>query len=886
MKNLKIALVVLMVSMQYLSFATFGIPDAPLANNTPLPPSAGAPLLFMENAGQVTDQSRNPRSDIQFSLHATPGLNVFIGNGAIHYQFCKVDVTKTIVADKSGLFVKKQAHEKTSAMFYRMDVELIGANKNAKAITSNTGQYYENYFNERTGGKSITAHSFGRVVYQDVYPGIDWILFVSNGKLKHEFLVKNGANPGNIRLRYHGTTGLQLASDGSLVATTPMGVITENAPESFQADGTPVKSAFSLVGNELVYNIGDYNGELTIDPGLAWCTYIGGLSYDIAFNVAIDNAENVFASGQTQSWASIATTGAYSTTISGVDDAFLSKFNSAGTIQWSTYYGGGSEDWAHALTVDGGGNAYIAGHTWSSSGIATTGAHQTYWAGASASWGDAFLAKFNPAGGVVWSTYYGGSGDDIGAGLTVTGAGDILMTGGTASLWGVATTGAHITTYDTYHRAFLTKFTNAGVQLWGTYCSSGASAIVSDVNGNIYLGGSADALGAVGTPGSHQPAFAGGWADGFLARFNSSGFLQWGTFYGGEYSDYGNSVAVDDSGFIYLAGETESNTGISTPGAYKPVKDTPQNDAFVAKFDSSGSRIWGTYFGGTGRDRFAGIATDHNGNIWLAGATASTTGIATPDGYRASIGDTGVVDPFYSADIMLIRMNTAGMPVWGTYYGGESAEAPSNLAVSDTTIAICGWTASFTGFATPGAFDVTHGATSSGSWYNDAFVTVFSNCMPLAPATVSGPASVCIGSSITLSASVPGGTWSSASTTIATVAGGTVTGIAAGSSAISYSLTNLCGVAATSTPISVIDCSLGVADVPASGIKIYPNPATDAITIVAPNSLGKVMIVDMLGREVFNETFSKRQAGISLGGLPGGLYIVHLLGRSFKVTKL
>ena len=233
----------------------------------------------------------------------------------------------------------------------------------------------------------------------------------------------------------------------------------------------------------------------------------------------------------TNSTTGIATTGVHQNTFGGLDDAFLVKFNSSGVRQWGTYYGGAGVEDGSSCATDASGNIYLSGWTPSTSGIATTGAHQTTFGGRN----DAFLVKFNSVGVRQWGTYYGGVGIDFGMSCATDALGNVYLSGQTQSILGIATTGAYQTNYTTPY----------------------------------------------------------GSDEAFLVKFNSNGIRQWGTYYGGIYNERGLSIATDVSGGVYLAGFNVSlnptiagSTGFATIGAQQTVHAGGAWDAFLVKFDA------------------------------------------------------------------------------------------------------------------------------------------------------------------------------------------------------------------------------------------------------------------------------------------------------------
>lgn len=420
-------------------------------------------------------------------------------------------------------------------------------------------------------------------------------------------------------------------------------------------DTTPsANAAIATTGSHQFLNGGGYDAFLVkfnVFGQRLWGTYYGGISEDHSFSLTSDANGNVYMAGYTASTASlvISTTGAHQPVHGGGYDAFLVKFNSNGIRQWGTYYGGTSTDYGYSCASDVSGNVYLAG--WTDSGadsvIGTAGAHQSIQPGM----GDAFLAKFNSAGVRLWGTYYGGGDYDIANSCTCDGSGNVYLAGATKSNFGnaIATAGAHQTgigggaIFNAFN-AFLVKFNSLGVRQWGTYYGGSetfGNCCSSDASGNIYLAGYSycGSLSAnlIGTTGSHQ-SWCGGFYDAYLVKFDSTGIRQWGTFYGGQAPDYGNSCSNDANGNVYLTGYTGSNTWIASPGAYQDAQGGTSEDAFLVKFNSSGARQWGTYYGGSGSDRGASCIIDVYGNIYLAGRTSSNvdTVIATTGAYQST----------------------------------------------------------------------------------------------------------------------------------------------------------------------------------------------------------------------------------------------------------
>jgi hypothetical protein len=320
---------------------------------------------------------------------------------------------------------------------------------------------------------------------------------------------------------------------------------------------------------------------------LNYSTYLGGNFSDAGFSIAVDGGGNAYVTGSTGSSDFPVTPGAFQTNYGGSGDAFVTKLNPAGSaLVYSTYLGGSGEEdgWGDGggIAVDSAGNAYVTGGTGSTDFPVTPGAFQTNNGGGD----DAFVTKLNPAGSaLVYSTYLGGSGQDVGEAIAVDSAGNAYVTGGTGSTDFPVTPGAFQTKNAGFGDVFVTKINPAG------------SALVY----STYLGGS------------------------------------------GNDDQEGGRIAVDDSGNAYVTGGTFSTNFPTTPGAIKRVcrncggKKGVGGDAFMAKFNAEGSALfYSTYLGGSGADYGYGIAVDSAGNAYVTGDTASTNFPVTPGAFQTT----------------------------------------------------------------------------------------------------------------------------------------------------------------------------------------------------------------------------------------------------------
>lgn len=390
-------------------------------------------------------------------------------------------------------------------------------------------------------------------------------------------------------------------------------------------------------GHDVSYNGGFYDAFLikfNSAGSRLWATYYGGTGSDYGTSVAVDASGNVYMSGTTESAADIASGGHDNTYSGGTEDVFLVKFNSAGTRQWATYYGGTKWDRGGHVAVDQSGNVYLAGSTLSETDIAFNGDDNTIGA---ATTNDAFLAQFNSAGVRQWATYYGGADGEIGTDVATDATGNVFLVGYTCA-------------FSTDCDAVLVKYDAAGNRAWvNTYGPGGATEsdyaydVATDAAGNVYIAGHTSSTTGIAS-GGFQNAHSGGLAnEAYLVKFAPNGSRIWGTYYGFTSNDYGTGVAVDATGNVYFSGYTSSSSNISAGGFQTNFGGG--YDGFLVKFNSSCGRLCATYYGGTGSDYGNDVAVSAlSGNVLVSGTTGSSNNIGS-GGYDNSFGG-GTDDAF------------------------------------------------------------------------------------------------------------------------------------------------------------------------------------------------------------------------------------------------
>jgi hypothetical protein len=385
-------------------------------------------------------------------------------------------------------------------------------------------------------------------------------------------------------------------------------------------------------------------------------------------------------------------------------------------LVYSTYLGGsGNEDYfgQAGIAVDESDNAYVTGTT-NSSDFPTLDPYQATFQGGSR---DVFVTKLSSSGNsLIYSTYLGGGGDDLGEGIAVDDSGDAYVTGGTNS-----SDFPTLNPFQTYNNGgvFVTKLSSSGNSLiYSTYLDGGnddyGEAIAVDGSGNAYVTGWTESS-DFPTLNPYQPT-AQGSIDAFVTKLSSSGSsLIYSAYLGGEDIDWGRGIAVDSGGNAYVTGWTGS-TNFPTLNPYQTYQCC--FDAFVTKLSSEGSSlIYSTYLGGSNTDEGFGIAVDGSGNAYVTGYTVSRT-FPTRHAYQSTYQG--------GQDAFVAKLSSSGDSlIYSTFLGGGDAEEGRGIADDGSGNAyVTGWTTS-SDFPTLSSYQSTY--QGGGVNYGDAFVTKLSS---------------------------------------------------------------------------------------------------------------------------------------------------------------
>jgi len=710
------------------------------------------PLYFIPNQGQMDARVAYYLQGKDKTIYFTSeGLTYVLSERSAEEQ--TAEKTASVKERLSISPAERELRSRKDQSRYAVKLDFVGANADVRPSGEEKTGAVISYFKGKPGEWKAGLPTYSRIVYKNLWPGIDVAYYGTVDKMKYEFVVHPGSDPSLIRLAYRGASTVEVNGEGRLEVRTPAGGFEDDRPVGYQKiNGDRVDVALKYLleersvkdagpgGQEAVtksyvygFEVGAYDRTkpLVLDPAVfVYCGYIGGSGSDSGTGIAVDGSGNAYITGSTSSTeATFPKFGGPDLTYNGGDlDAFVAKVNASGTVLvYCGYIGGGDWDEGTDIAVDGSGNAYVTGITRSTQTTFPVigGPDPTYNGG----YNDAFVAKVNASGtGLVYCGYIGGSGNDCGYGIAVDRSGYAYVTGSAYSMEDTfpVTVGPDLT-YNGGTDAFVAKVNASGSAL--VYCGYiGGSGddygigIAIDAAGNAYVAGYTRSTQANFPVTSGPDLTHNGGTDAFVAKVNASGSaLVYCGYIGGSGNDNGNGIAVDGSGNAYATGETNS-TQATFPVIGGP--DLTYNgglvDAFVAKVNASGSAlVYCGYIGGSSwADSGYDLAVDGTGNAYVTGFTASTEATFPVIGGPDLTYNGGLVDAFVA------KVNASGTAlVYCGYVGGLGDDWGRGIAVDGLgNTYVAGYTESTqTTFPVVGGPDLSYNGGS-----NDTFVAKIS----------------------------------------------------------------------------------------------------------------------------------------------------------------
>jgi hypothetical protein len=581
-----------------------------------------------------------------------------------------------------------------------------------------------------TGGNSeswrIDVPAYERIVYHEVWRGVDLVYRIADEGLVYEVVAGPGADLDAVSFGYEGAEAVR-ATAGVHRLDTPLGSIEDRQPvggarlgsirftddTAASAKAMPVRAAAGPAGFP---SSALEARDVELGMRLWWSTFLGGARDDAVYAIAMEDGAHPVVTGATLSADFPTTLGVVDPDYASSFDVFVTKFDYDGsTILWSTYLGGSNDDRGWAIAIDGSARPVVAGITSSPDYPVTPGAYDTSYNDGY----DAIVSKLSADGtALVWSSYFGG-GDrewDV-SGLALDGAGRPVFVGSTRSTDLPTSPGAYDVSLDGTQDAFVAALSADGGSLaFSTYLGGADSDAGEDVALDsaglpVAVGGTSSAD-FPATPGALQ-ATSGGARDGFVTKLAADGgALVFSTFLGGAGADDGFGVVLAGSDRLLVTGGTTSSDFPTTPGAYG-VSYSGAGDAFVTRLAADGTaQIWGTYFGGSGEEKGLEIVEDGAERPIFVGWTCSSDfPLAGPP----------LDDEYYTCDGFLTRLSPDGtVPLYSSYVGGWRDDSVFALALGEQDRLLAGGETFSSNFpTTPNAFDRSHNSPDD---FYDAFV--------------------------------------------------------------------------------------------------------------------------------------------------------------------
>jgi hypothetical protein len=575
-----------------------------------------------------------------------------------------------------------------------LTMRVIGASATAEMRGLDAFPGTSNYFigrdpkNWRTG-----VPNYARVQCKGIYPGVDLVYYGNHGQLEYDFVIAPGADPNRIRLMITGQRDYKRRYNVANMSGTGKSL------EKSRREWSPrIDSLGNLV-------ISREDGEVRFHKPLI-------------YQPAADHEQMLSAKAQeSDSSARTPIQGRYVLQADNEIGFEVAAYDRSRrlvidpALSYSTYLGGSGNEGGLGIAIDSAGDSYVTGNTTSSNFPTQNPTQGTYAGGPD----DVFVTKFDPTGTtLIYSTYLGGSGDDVGEAIAVDSAGNAYVTGYTTST-DFPTMNAFQPANGGASDAFVTKINSTGGLVYSTYLGGKSNdigyGIAVDSLGHAYVAGQAGS-GNFPKKNAFQARLSGS-TDAFVTEFNSAGnALVYSTYVGGAGADRAYAIAVDSSGSAYLAGSTNS-TNFPTKNPLQAAL-AGHSDVFVTKLNATGNAlVYSTYLGGSGSDSPSGIAVDSAGNAYLAGGTQSSN-FPTKNAFQATKAG--------SHNVFVTKLNPTGTAlVFSTYLGGSSYDTGGGIGTDSAgNVYVTGYTLSLN-FPTKNPIQ----AHSAGNW--DAFVTEFDN---------------------------------------------------------------------------------------------------------------------------------------------------------------
>lgn len=713
------------------------------------------PVAFEANHGQIDPQVKYMARGNGYTLFLT-------GNEAVLAVRSSSGKPASPIAGRFGLRTRAASAsgpEKTAAIRLQTvggnSHPLISAGNQVPG----TINYYRG--NDRSkwveGVKQYSA-----VTYHEVYPGVNLAFHGEQRQLEFDFIVSPGASTAPIELGFQGAKKITTDAAGNLVLSSTAGDVVLHKPVAYQEkDGKRelIDATFKTTSRkEVAFAVGpyDHTRELVIDPSVSYASYLGGSAEDDAFAIAVDGAGNAYVTGQTISptfggkpaggnfdvfvtefnatgsslvytdifsgsgdcsgnaivvdgsgnaYVGGSATAGFPVTIGqttfagGVLDGFALKLTAtSGALSFGTYLGGSGRDIVNGIAVDGSGNIYAAGDTFSTNFPLKNAIQSTNNGGTTDL---AFVTEIAAGGATLtYSTYLGGSSANLATAIALDTSNNAYVAGLTESTDFPVTSGVVQSAAGGDQDGFVTEVKSDGsAWVYSTYLGGSGTetplGIAVDAAGEAYVTGSTTSPNFP-TVNAVQTSLGGSSATNiFVSKLNAGATaLLFSTYYGGNLDDVGTAISLDAFADAYVTGRTLSSNYPVSNSFQSSLSGT--SDAVVTEFSNTGFVVYSSFLGGTGTENglagqdgqsaVGGIAVDSTSNTYLAGVTASTDFPVTTNAYQTTYGM--AVDAF-------VAKITAAPADFSVAVAPTTASTASGQSTSAITVTVSSVNSSF-----------------------------------------------------------------------------------------------------------------------------------------------------------------------------------------------
>jgi hypothetical protein len=544
---------------------------------------------------------------------------------------------------------------------------------------------------------------YARVAYRSVYPGVDVVYYGSHNQLEYDFLLRPGADPKTIRMRFAGADSVRVTAEGDLEVEIGDAHFLQKRPVIYQQDPRSgqrrsVEGRYTVLGRNLAgLRLDAYNRSqtLVIDPVLLYSSFLGGSSKDGIVSVKSDGTGRIYVAGYTMNSDLPATDDSLQLSNNGALDCFIAILDPnqgyGKSLVYFTYLGGGRDDVPTDMIVDSSGTVYVTGTTTSSDFPLRGSSAQTSLSLGTTSAAflpDVFVAQLTRRDGIIYSTYYGGTGSDVPNGIALDSQKNIYVVGTTDSDAFPVTANAYAAVRYGPTDVFILKLDAAtGGADYATYIGGDTRddgrGIAVAPNGLVYFAASTlSTLFPLAGP-SYSNSLTGleNLAIGVIDPSKSgSDSLIYATYFGGTYVDEVRKVTLDAQGRLLLTGWTLSPDFPVTANAMQPFNNG-SGDIFVMRVNPGATADkfldYATYVGGSGGDVAYDITTDAAGAIYVAGYTMSPDFPVTNDAEQITWGN--------GINAFVLKFDTSvpgpGALLYGSYFGGAGNHVANGVAI-------------------------------------------------------------------------------------------------------------------------------------------------------------------------------------------------------------